>query len=359
MLAVALLALLSTQAGSDAARIRKPENRTLPRISGSAVRGEVLTATTGSWSGSPVQFAYRWQDCDRTGSLCTVIRGARVATLTLAAHDVGKTIRVTVTASNASGRDLARSAPTAFVRTIAVVVSPSGNDTGCKRGVKPTPCASFGRAYQLARCGDIVGVEAGTYPAQTIGYDRGKTCADETVVIQPLSGAVRVQSPSCSPTPKDCMALVLGNAVTSVGAPSWLTIRRIAIMGDLGIYGNGGAQGDHITLDYIAGGGGFVSDATNFVLSNSSMGPCENNDVSPHDTPCDGNFIFASQDNGSATTATLVHDTFHDFTKATVDSHFECLFILDVTSAVVEDSGSTTAWRPGSSSSTARLRRAS
>jgi len=68
------------------------------------------------------------------------------------------------------------------------------------------------------------------------------------------------------------------------------------------------------------------------------MGPCQADDVSPHETPCAGNFIFASQDNGHATTARLVHDTFHDFTKATVESHFECLFILDVTSVVVEDS---------------------
>src|SRR5262249_35752249 len=151
----------------------------------------------------------------------------------------------------------------------------------------------------------------------------------------PIGGAVSIYSPSC---PNDCMAPVLGGSGPSISAPSWLTPQGVRIMGDLGGYGNGREQGGHLTPDHITRGRGFVSDATNFVLSNSSMGPCQNDDVSPHQTPCDGNFIFASQDNGYATTARLVHDTFHDFTKATVESHFECLFILDVTTVVVEDS---------------------
>jgi hypothetical protein len=183
-----------------------------------------------------------------------------------------------------------------------------------------------------------VGVESGDYSAQRVLHDAGKTCTDTTVVIRPISGAVSIHSPNCAPTPIDCGALVLGNSVSSIGAPSWLTLRGIRIMGDLGIYGNGREHGDHLTLDRITGGGGFVSDAPNFVLSNSSMGPCQNADVVPHQTPCAGNFIFASQDNGYATTARLMNVTFHDFTKATVNSHFECLFVLDVTSVVIENS---------------------
>lgn len=223
-------------------------------------------------------------------------------------------------------------------RRVAVEVSTSGSDSSCTRGANPAPCATFERAYQLARCGDVVGVQPGAYPAQRIVYDGHKTCTNAPVLIRPIKGAVSVQSPSCTPSPQQCNALILGNEVTDVGAPSWITIQGIGVRGDVEVYGNGGAQGAHITLDRIKGGGGVVSDALNFVLSNSSMGPCQNDDYSPHQTPCDNNFIFASQDNGYATTARLVHDTFHDFTKATVDSHFECLFLLDVTTVVVEDS---------------------
>ncbi len=332
------LLLLATGEGADAARTRKPENRVLPRISGTVVRGQVLKASTGRWSASPTHYAYRWKDCDRTASRCTTVVGAHEPTLTLTGRDVGKRMRIVVTASNASGSAAAESTSTSFVRMIAVVISTSGSDSACTRGQKPAPCATFGRAYQLARCGDIVGVESGAYPAQTIVYEGSRTCTGEAVLVQPLEGAVSIRSPNCMPTPEDCTALVLGRDVSSVDAPSWLTIRGIRILGDIAVYGNGGAQGDHITLDRVAGGGGLVSDATNFVLSNSVMGPCQNDDVRPHETPCDSNFIFASQDNGSATTATLVRDTFRDFTKAGVDSHFECLFILDVTSVVVENS---------------------
>ena len=337
LLVLGLLAL-ATGPGSDAARIRKPQNRVSPRISGAVVRGQVLKASTGRWSSSPTRYVFSWKDCDRTASQCANIVGAHQPTLMLTGRDVGKTIRVAVTASNASGSTAAESAPTTFIRMIAVVVSTSGSDFACARGGKSAPCATFGRAYQLARCGDIVGVESGAYPAQTIVYDGSKTCTREAVLIQPLEGAVSIRSPNCMPTPKDCNALTLGKQLSSVDAPSWLTVRGIRILGDVAVYGNGGAQGDHITFDRVAGGGGFVSDATNFVLSNSIMGPCQNHDVRPHETPCDANFIFASQDSGYATTATLVHDTFHNFTKATADSHFECLFILDVTSVLVEDS---------------------
>ena len=169
---------------------------------------------------------------------------------------------------------------------IAVTVSTSGNDSGCSRGLEPVPCATFERAYELARCGDIVGVESGDYPAQKVVHDKAKTCSDSTIVIRPISGAVKLHSPNCEPTPIECGALVLGDSVSSVGAPSWLTLRGIRIMGDLGIYGNGHERGDHVTLDHIVGGGGVVSDATNFVLSNSSMGPCQHDDVTPHTTAC-------------------------------------------------------------------------
>ena len=251
---------------------------------------------------------------------------------------VGSHIRVSAKAAHVGGRPVGQAAPTSVVRKIAVAVSTFGKDSSCTRGVHPAPCASFGRAYQLARCGDIIGVEPGSYPAQRIGYDGRKTCTNAAVLLRPSRGTVSVRSPDCTPRPNQCTALVLGNDVTDVGAPSGLTVRGIRIRGDVEVYGNGGSQGDHLTLDHITGGGGVVSDATHFVLSNSRMGGCQNDDYSPHKTPCDNNFIFASQDDGYATTARLVHDTFHDFTKRTVDSHFECLFILDVTTVVVEDS---------------------
>ena len=72
-------------------------------VSGSAVQGQTLTAVNGSWTNSPTSFAHQWQRCDTSGSNCAAIPGATGQTYTLAAADVGSTVRVQETASNASG----------------------------------------------------------------------------------------------------------------------------------------------------------------------------------------------------------------------------------------------------------------
>jgi len=198
---LALVALgLPLHGGSITARIQNPQNRGLPRISGMALSGQVLKASTGSWTGSPTRFVYTWKHCDRTStSRCTTIRLAHAPTLTLTARDVGNRIRVAVTASNSSGGATAQSAATGLVRTIAVTLSSAGNDSSCARGNKPTPCATFARAYQLARCGDIVGVMPGDYPPQTILYDSRKSCADAPVLFQPLDGNRERPQPQLRP----------------------------------------------------------------------------------------------------------------------------------------------------------------
>jgi len=74
-----------------------------PTISGVATEGQTLTEVHGSWSNSPSGYAYQWQRCDATGANCQPITGATGQTYVLAATDLGSTIRVVETASNASG----------------------------------------------------------------------------------------------------------------------------------------------------------------------------------------------------------------------------------------------------------------
>ena len=40
---------------AGAARIQQPKNRVLPTVSGAAVQGQTLTASTGSWSEAPAR----------------------------------------------------------------------------------------------------------------------------------------------------------------------------------------------------------------------------------------------------------------------------------------------------------------
>jgi hypothetical protein len=93
-----------------------PVNLALPKISGNAVVGSTLTASTGSWSNGPTAYKYKWKRCDAKGSSCTGIIGATSSTYTVASVDVGCTLRVAVTAINGAGSSTpALSAPTAVV----------------------------------------------------------------------------------------------------------------------------------------------------------------------------------------------------------------------------------------------------
>ncbi|HEU5216016.1 MAG TPA: S8 family serine peptidase [Gaiellaceae bacterium] len=92
-----------------------PVNSTAPSISGLPQAGQTLTASPGSWTGSPTDYAYQWEDCDTSGGSCTAIAGASSSSYTAQAGDVGDTLRVVVTASNSGGSTTATSAATGVV----------------------------------------------------------------------------------------------------------------------------------------------------------------------------------------------------------------------------------------------------
>jgi hypothetical protein len=95
-----------------------PSSSTAPSISGTAEQGRTLTTSAGEWSGSPSSLAYHWVICNASGASCAAVAGASAATFTIPASAVGSTVRVVVSASNATGA----SAPTESAQT-AVVAS--------------------------------------------------------------------------------------------------------------------------------------------------------------------------------------------------------------------------------------------
>ena len=102
-----------------------PANTAAPTVSGATQQGQTLSTTNGSWSNGPTSFEYAWQDCDTAGNNCTNISGATATTYTLAAGDVGHTIKSVVTATNEGGSTSAASAATAVVATLAPPPPPS------------------------------------------------------------------------------------------------------------------------------------------------------------------------------------------------------------------------------------------
>ena len=100
----------------------RPAVRTLPSFTGTLVKGRLLRANPGEWSGTtPISYSYEWQRCPATSTACTSIRSATKQTYMLTTPDVGKRIRIIVTADNAAGSDEAQSRISSKVAATAPV----------------------------------------------------------------------------------------------------------------------------------------------------------------------------------------------------------------------------------------------
>lgn len=147
-----------------------PANTARPVVSGTAREGETLTVTTGSWSGSgSIAYTYRWQRCNGSGASCADIAGANGSTFALAGGDVGKTIGVAVTATDANGSSTAYS-------DLAGPVAPKGSTPAYTTQPTISGTAKQGETLTVAN-----GTWSGSTPI-TFGYEwlrcdsAGKNC---------------------------------------------------------------------------------------------------------------------------------------------------------------------------------------
>jgi hypothetical protein len=138
-------------------------NVAAPSVSGVPVYGFTLTADPGTWTGAgAITYAYQWQLCNERGEECTNIPGATETSYTLGAADVGRTLKVLVTATSPSGKSSLSSSVTSMIfpepeRPVSVLPpSIEGNATegqtlsaqpGTWLGTEPITYA-----YQWQRC---------------------------------------------------------------------------------------------------------------------------------------------------------------------------------------------------------------
>lgn len=245
-IAVAAFAIGSVAAvpgSGHAAGAAAPSNTATPTISGTPQDGSTLTASTGTWSNSPTSYTYSWSRCDKNGDTCAAITAATASTYKLQSADVGGTLRVTVTATNADGAAAATSAPTAVV---AAASAPANTATPTIAGTPQegsTLTASNGTwtgsptgyAYVWNRCdrnGDncaaVSGASASTYKLQAA--DVGNTLrvtvtatnsAGSTQATSAPSAAVAgVGAPTNTAPPTIAGAVQLGSTLTA-STGSW------------------------------------------------------------------------------------------------------------------------------------------
>jgi hypothetical protein len=79
--------------------------------------GGTLTASPGSWTGSP-SFTYQWKRCDAAGANCTSISGANNQNYTPVQADADVKLKVTVTGTNGAGSDTATSSASNTIQAV-------------------------------------------------------------------------------------------------------------------------------------------------------------------------------------------------------------------------------------------------
>ena len=149
-----------------------PTNLEPPVVSGTAQVGNVLSSTTGTWTGA-TSYAYQW-----AGNSAN-IAGATAATYTPVSTDAGHTLTSTVRATGSSGAAAsATSAPTVaivaastgsppvtasgsvpFVALHTYYMSPTGSDSN--NGLTAT--TAWASPNHALNCGDVIIASAGSY----------------------------------------------------------------------------------------------------------------------------------------------------------------------------------------------------
>jgi Ig domain of plant-specific actin-binding protein len=107
----------STSNPTDVIQSARPVNTTEPSISGTATVGSRLTANRGTWVGEqPITYSFQWLRCNAAGDNCAEIVGATDTTYVVTQNDVGRSLRVRVTARNDAGSRSALSNPRAVTQ---------------------------------------------------------------------------------------------------------------------------------------------------------------------------------------------------------------------------------------------------
>jgi Divergent InlB B-repeat domain len=155
-----------------------PVNTSVPVISGTPQEGRTLKTTNGAWDNNPSSYAWQWEDCEATGSEpCTPIGGATSDEYTLTSADLGRTVRVTVTAENAGG-----SASAASAYTAEVTAGESNEASGNVHGSVPKT-QSLESTCQDVSLGEFIPAEAHTYH-NTCGLTATSTTAESQLVAE-------------------------------------------------------------------------------------------------------------------------------------------------------------------------------
>jgi len=156
-------------APAGASASARPSAIVAPTVTGTPQVGTVLTASAGTWTGSPTSYAFIWRRCDATGANCASIANAVGTTYTLTPGDIGSTISLAVTATGKGGAQTATAVTTA-------VIAPA-----------PVPPAVPGPAQVVAGQAGAVVTSDGR---ATVTWQPGAIPVGANVALSPVDGGL-------------------------------------------------------------------------------------------------------------------------------------------------------------------------
>ena len=229
VLAALSLVGLATLTGVGSAQTQAaPTNTGEPQISGKPVVDGTLKATRGSWTGSPTSYDFQWTRCPASGSAgdasdCAALGGATTSAYVPGKGDVGKRLRVRVTATNADGAKTVASNATGVVKdTTTTTTTPP-----------PPPPVSNG----CAKTGATVPI-AGVTPPARLNIDQTQV-SPSTITYGTRSVTGRFHVSACGGSVEG--ALVYVTAVPfaqfaipneqATGSDGWATVQFSALAG--------------------------------------------------------------------------------------------------------------------------------
>jgi Right handed beta helix region len=317
------------------------EAKALPQISGIAEEGETLSASTGTWIGSPTSYSYQWKEYVEATESFEPIEGATSSVYALGGLDSGHRIAVEVCAENANGESwpCGVSQPTGPVTELPTAnewVSESGGSCtrySSRRPYQPSgACGSLNAAIAAAHCGDVVEVEEGAYADHEWEAGAGKgpgsraeehiarensnldSCSTQVVVEPASGGAVHINR------------LQVGGGRNGGQSPDWVAFKGLSIYEATNLM----EKGEHVTVEEQQGAIFDVEGDKHVVIENSHFGPCETHEGTPGgegtaEHPCIGDNHILGYDSTPTEYVAVKHNVIERFTI--YEGHFECLFL--------------------------------
>jgi hypothetical protein len=225
---------LSSSEVADLANSSIPTNSSSPSVSGIARTGETLSASTGSWTGSPSAFSYQWMKASTVNGTYSNISSATTSQYGLTDNDIGSFIKVSVIGTNAVGTSSAvLSAATSIVVDLADSVVPTATSPIATANGFTFTISNYSNLYtytisttsgSVVRSAELVtvtGLSSGASATVTVIASRAlyksatRTVTGSAIAAAPPAVVIDIQVPSPTAT-----TLPQGQASIATIAPS-------------------------------------------------------------------------------------------------------------------------------------------